>query len=75
MRMRSFTFAPSRATQRIVSRSGHSGIIMVRRRRGLVRKKLQHQGGSLAGVVSGGRPSLWGRQMLCHDHVPMDKSS
>jgi hypothetical protein len=48
MRMRRLTFAPSRATQRIVSRSGHSVVIMVRERRALERKKLQHQGGSLA---------------------------
>jgi hypothetical protein len=79
MRMRQLTFAPGRATQRIVSRSRHSGIIMVRKRRALERKKMQHQGGSLAGVVSGGGPNLWGRQVLCHTsragHLGMDKSS
>jgi hypothetical protein len=56
MRMRSLGFAPSRTEQRIDSRSRRSGMIIVERKRAQERKKLQHQGGSLAGVVSGGGP-------------------
>jgi hypothetical protein len=53
---------------------------MVEKKNGFERKKLQHQGGSLAAVVSGGGPSIrWGRlQVLCHSSrvgLAMDKSS
>ena len=64
MRMRSLTFAPSRATQRIESRSRHLGMIIVEEKKALERKKLLHQGGSLAGVVSGGGPGCG--DTCCH---------
>jgi hypothetical protein len=59
MRMRSLTFAPSRATQRIVSRSGALWYNYGQEEESFEAKKLQHQGGSLAGVVSGGGPNPW----------------
>jgi hypothetical protein len=45
-------------------------MIVVERKNGFKRKKLQHQSGSLAAVVSGGGQQ-WGRPVLCHtvNHV------
>jgi hypothetical protein len=56
---------------------------MVEKKNGFERKKLQHQGGSLAAVVSGGGPSvptglccaIPRKSRVWLGYLPMDKSS